>query len=441
MRHPAPHSLRRRLQWLLLAAISLTALAQVMIVYQTARIEADEIFDYHMEQMAMSLRPGLRTDGSGGFAHDEQFDFVVQVWTDDGLRVFQSTERGFLPQRARLGFSDVLVHGATYRVYTMRSGPQTIQVAHDLSARRGMAQTLALRTAWPIALVAPLLMLLVWWVVSASLAPVARVRRQVGVRQAEDLTELSEVGLPVEIRPLVHELNLLFGRVRTAFEAQKNFVADAAHELRSPLAALRLQIQGLGRASDDATRDLAVTRLVAGIDRATRLVEQLLVLARQQATAGSGAETERVVLVDIVRAGLVEAAGSAQGRSIDLGLAEADESAVAGHADALRILVRNLLDNALKYTPAGGRVEVAVRRAAGGPVVLVVEDSGPGIPQEDRERVIDRFYRVAGTETSGSGLGLAIVHSVVQRHGATLTLGESSALGGLRVEVAFQALL
>ncbi len=432
----APHSLRRRLLWFLLAAISLTALAQALIVYATARSEADEVFDDHMQQMAMSLRPGLRANGSENYHDDEQYDFVVQVWTADGLRVFQSTLRGELPQREAPGFSNIKVHGTTYRVFSMRSGNQVIQVAQDLAARHGMARTLALRTVGPMAVMVPLLMFLVWWVVTGSLAPVARVRSQVGQRQADDLTALSEAGLPDEIRPLVHELNLLFGRVEQAFDAQKSFVADAAHELRSPLAALRLQVQGLGRAGDEETRALAVKRLIAGIDRATRLVEQLLVLARQQAKIAAGGRPEPVSLAQIARSTLVDAVESAQARSIELGLGSSDDGEIPGHADALQVLMRNLLDNAIKYTPSGGRVELDIERR-GEQLVLSVADSGPGIPEEDRQRVLDRFYRVPGTETTGSGLGLAIVKSIAEFHGATMTLGQSEELGGLLVEVRF----
>ncbi len=432
----APHSLRRRLLWFLLAAISFTALAQALIVYATARTEADEVFDYHMQQMALSLRPGLRSSGTEDYKDDEQYDFVVQVWTADGLRVFQSTLRGELPQREAPGFSNIKIHGTTYRVYSMRSGSQVIQVAQDLAARHGMARTLALRTVGPMAVMVPLLMFLVWWVVTGSLAPVARVRSQVGQRQADDLTALSESGLPDEIRPLVHELNLLFGRVEQAFDAQKSFVADAAHELRSPLAALRLQIQGLSRATDEEAKALAVKRLISGIDRATRLVEQLLVLARQQAKISAGDRPESVSLAQIVRSALVDAVESAQARSIELGLGSADDSVISGHADALQVLARNLLDNAIKYTPAGGRVELAIERD-GDALVLSVADSGPGIPAEDRERVLDRFYRVPGTETTGSGLGLAIVKSIAEFHGATMTLLQSAELGGLRVVVRF----
>ena len=266
-------SLRARLLWFLLAAIVLAAGAQALVAYRTVLKEADEIFDYHMQQMALSLRAGLPPSAAvGGLGGAEQnFDFVVQVWTADGVRIFESADQAALPQLAVLGFADVRARGTTYRVFSMQTRGLVIQVAQDMAARQHMAGTLALRTVAPVALMAPLLMLVVWWVVSRSLAPVARVRTQVASRQADDLSPVSEEKLPDEVRPLVQELNLLFDRVRQAFEAQKHFVADAAHELRSPLAALKLQVQGLQRASDDGARELAIGRLVAGIDRATRL--------------------------------------------------------------------------------------------------------------------------------------------------------------------------
>jgi two-component system, OmpR family, sensor kinase len=443
MRPADRHSLRRRLLWLLLAAILLTALVQGLSAYRTARAEADEIFDYHMQQTALALRQGLPLSGwaepSPESLEDQSTDFIVQVWTADGLRVFQSTARARLPDHAVLGFSNLQSNGTTYRLFSMASHAQVIQVAQDMAVRREMAGRLALRTVAPIAVAAPLLMLVVWWVVSSSLAPVARVRRQVADRRADELTEVSESGLPDEIRPLVRELNLLFGRVRHAFEAQQNFVADAAHELRSPLAALQLQVQGLRRASDDTARERAVGRLATGIDRATRLVEQLLVLARQQANASSGTPPQPVALGEIVRLAAADVAPQAKARGIDLGLSHDERVAgaeVAGHADALRILARNLVDNALKYTPPGGAVEVAVRRT-GDRLVLSVDDSGPGIAEADRGRVLDRFYRVAGDPTTGSGLGLAIVKSIADLHGASLALDRSTRLGGLRVEVGF----
>ena len=350
----------------------------------------------------------------------------MQVWTADGLQVFQSAARARLPQRAVLGFSNVQARGTTYRVFSMQSRSQVIQVAQDMAARRQMASTLALRTVAPIAAMAPLLMLVVWWVVSASLAPVARVRRQLAERHADGLSEVSEAGLPDEVRPLVQDLNQLFKRVRQAFEAQKSFVADAAHELRSPLAALKLQAQGLQRAGNDAAREVAVGRLMAGIDRATRLVEQLLVLARQQADATTGAKPQPLVLADVARLVVADAAPAAQARRIDLGLNHTDDAEVMGYPEALRILVRNLVDNAVKYTPSGGTVDLEIR-AMHGRVLLSVDDSGPGIPVEDRARVLDRFYRVAGVETTGSGLGLAIVKSIAELHGSHAVAGRVAA--------------
>jgi two-component system OmpR family sensor kinase len=321
-------------------------------------------------------------------------------------------------------------------LFSVAAGTQVIQVAQDMAARREMAGTLALRTVSPMLLMVPLLMLVVWWVVSASLAPVSRVRKQIATRQADELSELNEDDLPDEILPLVHELNLLFHRVGQAFDAQNNFVADAAHELRSPLAALKLQVQGLRRAADDATRDVAINRLNTGIDRATRLVEQLLVLARQQSNAALGAKAAPIDLTTLAQLALADAAGAAAARQIDLGLAQADPGIVMGHEEALRILIRNLLDNAIKYTPVGGTVNLAIR-GKDGQTLLTVDDSGPGIAAEDRQRVLDRFYRVAGTEGSGSGLGLAIVKTIADLHQATLSIDRSESLGGLRATVTF----
>ncbi|RYF32638.1 MAG: HAMP domain-containing protein [Comamonadaceae bacterium] len=436
-------SLRARLLWFLLAAIVLAAGVQAAVAYRTVLKEADEIFDYHMQQMALSLRAGLPPSAAvGGLGSGEQnFDFVVQVWTTDGVRIFESAENAALPQIAVLGFADVRARGTTYRVFSVQTRGLVIQVAQDLAVRQRMAGALALRTVGPVALMAPLLMLVVWWVVSRSLAPVARVRQQVAEREANELSPVSEEDLPDEVRPLVHELNLLFDRVRRAFDAQTHFVADAAHELRSPLTALKLQVQGLQRAPDEATRDVAIGRLASGIDRATRLVEQMLALARHEASAAAGTPPVPVDLGEVARLAVSDAVAHAQARRIDIGLVHADQAAVVqGQPEALRMLLRNLLDNAVKYTPEGGRVDIGIARAADGAVELRVDDSGPGLPEAERERVLDRFYRSVDPQAqgvAGSGLGLAIVKSIADLHGASVTLSESSTLGGLRATVRF----
>ncbi|MFD2368091.1 ATP-binding protein [Pseudoduganella sp. GCM10020061] len=434
------HSLRGRLLWFLLAAISITALAQASIAYRTALRDADQIFDYHMQQMALTLRSGAPITNQYEYGTDpgaRNDELVVQVWTPDGVQVFRTLSRARLPQRAVLGFSNVEANGTTYRVFSVQTNSQTVQVAQDLAVRRNMASNLALRTAGPILVMVPILMLVVWWVVSGSLQPVARARAQVAARQADDLSPVSEAGLPDEVRPLVQELNLLFSRVKTAFDAQQHFVADAAHELRTPLAALKLQAKSLERADTPEARALAVERLTSGIERATRLVEQLLVLARQEANDANVA-AEPVNLAELARRTVGDMAGMAAARNIDLGLDRADDVRVPGHPDALTIMVRNLVENAIKYTPEGGTIDIEVRSAGEG-AELVVQDSGPGIPVEERERVFDRFYRIAGSAAGGSGLGLAIIKSIAVRHNAALTLSRSDKLGGLQATVTFPA--
>ena len=432
-----PRSLRMRLLVFLLAAIVLAGAVQGALAYRSALDEADALFDYHMQQTALALRSGLPVDaqglGPGLDLDDENHEFIVQVWTNEGLRIFESAVGAALPQIAVLGFTNVQARGGTYRVFSMQTRSQVIQVAQNMAVRQGMARSLALRTLAPLAFMAPLLVLAVWWGVSRSLAPVERVRRQLAQRQADDLSPVSDAQLPDEVQPLVSELNLLFERVQRAFEAQEHFVADAAHELRSPLAALRLQLQGLQRAGDDTARAAAIERLSAGIDRATRLVEQLLTLARQE--SGSTA-TEPVDLRAIAQLALADVAPAAQARSMDVGLLDSEAATVPGNVEALRMLVRNLLDNAIKYTPPGGQVDVQVR-ADNGHAVLTVEDSGPGIAPEHRERVMQRFVRETAEGAPGSGLGLAIVLAIAQRHGAVVALDSSPRLGGLRVTLRF----
>ncbi|GAC1603352.1 MAG: ATP-binding protein [Ramlibacter sp.] len=429
-------SLRRRLLWLVLAAIALASVLQASTAYRTALNQADALFDQHLEEIAHSIRggmpfaPGLESD-------DPVFNFKVQIWGPDGVQIFRSP-RSALPPQAVLGFSDGLAEGVRYRVYSLQTPEQTVQIAQDLDARQDRARAMAARAVLPIALLAPLLMLAVWWLIDWSLAPVERARRQVAARAADDLSPLPDAGLPQEVLPLVQELNLLFGRARLAFETQRNFVADAAHELRSPLTALKLQAQALRRPQDDAGRDAAVARLNEGIDRAIRLVEQLLALARQEDAGHGPTQVQPVDLQELVRDGVVDLLAAARARRIDLGLPAGDTPPVHVNGDpaSLHTLLRNLLDNAIKYTPDGGQIDVSVALRSGQPC-LFVEDSGPGLPEAERERVFDRFYRVPGCGAAGSGLGLAIVRTIAARHGATVGLDRSPRLGGLRVEVRF----
>ena len=436
------HSLRRRLLGFVLVAILLAAVLQAATAYRGALRQADALFDDHLQQMARSLQGGIAFGlPQAGVEDDARFELFVQIWGQDGTQIFRST-RSALQPRAVLGFSDVQAHGNRYRVYTLQTPQQTVQIAQDLSARTARARALALRAVLPFAWLTPLLMLAVWWIIKRSLAPIERARQAVASRAADDFSPLEGAGLPDEVRPLVDELNLLFGRVRQAFEAQKNFVADAAHELRSPLTALKLQAQTLRRVGDDpAAREAAITRLNLGLDRAIRGVEQLLLLAREEAGPAQTGSAGPVDLQQVLRLAVADTLPRARLANIDLGLADNPPAPavppVSGQLEALRMLLRNLLENAVKYTPPGGQVDVSLAQMDGCPV-LTVEDSGTGIAPQDRLRVFDRFFRASNAAPhTGSGLGLAIVKAIADRHGATLALGESARLGGLQVEVRF----
>ena len=438
---PAP-SLRARLTGALLLAVLAFAALQAAVTYRTARAETEALFDAQMQRIALSLSGSL---GAGALSDDAPAadtpaarEMIIQIWRADGVMLYRSPQGRLLPPQTVIGFSDTVAGGEPYRIYALRTATQVVQVAQQTEARGRMAGQLALRAVVPVALLAPVLMLIVWWVVGRAIGPIERVRRQVAARRPDDLAPLPTAGLPAEVRPLVGEMNGLLTRLSAAWDALTHFTADAAHELRSPLAALRLQAQSLQRAPDDATRAIATERLLAGIDRATRLVEQLLALARQEG-AGEGAELVSLDLTALARNALADAEPEAARHAIALTL-DAPTAHVVLRADeaALAVLLRNLLGNALRHTPPGGQVRVGVREEAS-VIDLTVEDSGPGIAPDERARVLDRFYRVPGTPGHGSGLGLAIVRAIAERHGAALTLDASPTLGGLRVMLRWPA--
>ena len=440
--HPeSATSLRGRLIGLLLAAVAAIAALQALVTWRTALSETEAVFDAQMEGIALSLTGGLAasllSDDERGAGRTTR-ELIIQVWRVDGVMLYRSPTDRLLPPQAKLGFSNVRAGGHEFRVYVFRTPAQVIQVAQDTAARRQIAGQLALRAVLPIALLAPLLMLIVWGVVTRALAPLDRVRKQLAARRASDLAPIGTAGVPLEVRPLIDELNALLARLARAWDTLTHFTADAAHELRTPLAALRLQVQGLQRAPDAATRDIAAERLLAGIDRATRLVEQLLALARQEAT--SPADVTEVNLAALARAAVQDVAGAAAARGVQLQVLAPAPVPLQAQPGALAVLLRNLLDNAIRHAPDGGTVQIqalAGADAAPDRAVLTVEDAGPGVPPDERARVLDRFYRAPGAPGHGSGLGLAIVKSVADQHGARLRLDESPTLGGLRVTLAW----
>ena len=425
-------SIRARLVLAMLALLALAAAVTGVVTYRKVYEETETLFDYQLRQMALSLRDqGEIAPGQAAAFADEQLDFVVQIWSVDGRSIYASRAHAALPTRALLGLAEIVVEGQAWRTFSVATRDRVIQVAQPVQIRQRLAADAALHSVLPLAWLALPMLLLAGWVATLVLRPLRQLTTDVAQRDAASLAPLPDRELPQEVAPLVAALNELLQRLARALDAQRAFVADAAHELRSPLTALKLQLQLLRRAADEPARAEAVATLGAGIDRAARLVEQLLALARSE--PGASATSASLDLSELVREALADTVAQAAARGTELELIAPGPLTVCGDAAALKALVRNLADNAVRYAPPGSRVELRLQRE-GDAVVLTVDDNGPGIPPADRERVFDRFYRRNAGDEPGSGLGLAIVRSVAQRHGATVALADSP-LGGLRVVV------
>lgn len=431
-------SIRRQLTVTLLIMISCGLMAGGFAIYHAARTELDELFDYQLRQLALSFRDQTfqRSYAAPAKALDEEFDFVIEVWDSQGVRVFYSHPHRALPGISGDGYGEVNTQEGAWRVFATRTSSQAIQVAQPVSVRNTMALEAVSSMLLPHVLLLPLLSILTWLLVSRGLSALQRLAATVATRTAQVLDPLPERDVPQEVLPLVGSLNGLLHRLRDAIAVQESFIADAAHELRTPITALALQVQVLEKVSRDGETKALVDELKAGVQRCTRAVNQLLTLARQEPDLASDV-VATVRLAELARSVVLEQSIIAEAKAIDLGLVAADERAVVrGDAAAIRTLLGNLTENALRYTPHGGRVDVAAACSANGQPFLEVADSGPGIPQSDRARIFDRFFRGGGNQEPGTGLGLAIVRRIADRHGASIDLDDAVG-GGLRIRVSF----
>jgi signal transduction histidine kinase len=428
-------SIRARLLVALIVLVALISLLAAGVTYRRVLSETSTLFDYQLRQMALSLRSQISLAPRIVELPPDQgdSDFVVQIWDVFGARTYVSRPGLPMINQTVLGYADLSVRGQTWRAYGLQTADGVIQIAQPVQVREGLARAAAERVIIPLVLLLPIMIGAVAWIVSRGLLPLRYVAAEVQRRDARTLAPLGTADLPREIEPLVSELNRLLERLQRAFSAQRAFIADAAHELRSPLTALRLQLQLLDRASDEAERLEARTRLGAAVERAIHLAEQLLALARSEPEVPI--DFESVDLSAAAAEGIRDSHDLALARSVDLGLDAAPGLVIEGNREALRTLVRNLVDNAVRYTPSGGSVQVRCRCTAI-EVMLEVDDTGPGIAPADRERVFDRFYRRAASQEGGTGLGLAIVKAIALRHAARIDLGESHS-GGLQVRVTF----
>jgi two-component system, OmpR family, sensor kinase len=433
-------SMRRRLLFWLLSSVLAGGLAAAAVVFFQARAEANDLFDYQLRQLALTLRD--RTFSARQFAEalqgEEASDFVIQVWAQDGTRLYVSHPRLRVPGAVQLGFSNIETPEGRWRVFAIQQRGLTIQVAQPAAVRDDLALAAAWRTLIPFLVALPLMGFLIWRLVGHEVEFLEATAQAVAKRSPESLEPIGGARIPEEIQPLVGALNGLLARLGSALAHQRQFTADAAHELRTPLTALRLQLQLAERARDAVERDKAHGMLREGIARAVHLVEQLLTLSRQdpEAPMATPASVDVAELARTIAQG-EETAASDKG----IALATRIEGPVVVHGDraGLRVLMENLVDNAIRYTPSGSVALRAYRQGAD--AVLEVEDSGPGIPVAERARVFDRFYRGEGAAEGGTGLGLAIVQRIAQRHGGTVELLDAPGGRGLLARVKLPAAL
>ena len=432
------------LAYLLLGLAAVTGLA-TWFTYQEAREQVGEVFDLQLKQLAYSTRiddlvRGRQPSLSSGDRPSNVgvSEIVTQIWDRDGVLVYWSRPGAGFPVPATEGYSNAKLNGRDWRIYTHVEGTHALQVAHSMDERQKIATEVALRTLLPLAALIPVLGALIWYVVGVALAPLDRMSRAVAKRRPDAMSPLAANNVPEELRPLADSLNALLARLDEALAAQRRFTADAAHELRTPLAALKLQVGLAKRAQDDAHRSSAMSELEAGVDRAAHLVEQLVTMARLEPDSPDRRH-ESVDLAALAKDAIVARAALADDKRIDLGLTGAASATVRGDPAMLAMLIGNLLDNAIRHTPAGGRIDVAIDTS--GATSLSVIDTGPGIAPADRDRVFERFYRGGGTnqtsQGTGSGLGLSIVRRIANAHGAQVELADGSDGRGLAVHVRF----
>ncbi|HMT58881.1 MAG TPA: histidine kinase dimerization/phospho-acceptor domain-containing protein [Ottowia sp.] len=449
-----PLSLTRRLMAMVLGFVLAAWLVTALVAWFTTEHELSELLDAHLAQttallLASELDVPVEDDARPApvLLRKYQSRVAFQIWRDGRLRArsTDAPEEPLAPAGVQ-GLSEQRLAGKRWRVFTAeqadaRGSAITVHVAEQLSARRHVLLASLRGTLLPLLLVLPLLAVGVGWTVRRALRPLHALGHRVAARSPRALDALPQDGVPAEVQPLVHALNGLLGRGAEQVAGERRFTADAAHELRTPIAAIRMQAQVAQGATQDEERRAALDATIAGCDRATRLVDQLLQLARLEAdavdiqpAAGRDIPTDLTAVAARLVRELSDAA-RARGQQIRLECPPRPVD-VPMSAALAAVLLRNLLDNALRYGPDGGTVAVQLLPAqATHGVRLCVEDAGPGLSDADLARLGERFFRVLGSGQSGSGLGWSIVRRLARLHALQLHIDRSPALGGLRVTV------
>lgn len=412
-------SLRRTtLLWMTLL-LALVGAATVLIAYRFESNEASEFLDGQQRLIALNAGEGLRKSTALPADRDREDEFSVTIWDAAGRTIRDSMPDVQIPRQSKQGFTDISVGDRRWRVYTATDGFRTVQVAQQSAVREELARTSAIEAAAPLLIVIPLSWIVVGWAMNRMLGRLDALARELVQRSTSADKPIPLDGIPSEVVPLVNGMNSLIARLRAAFELQKRFLADAAHELRTPLAAIQIQADGLASDAPSAV-DERKAEITQSVRRASGLVNQLLRLARLDAPP-SDPSKEAVEIAPLLLSCVAEYVEAAERKGLNLGVLEQAQATFRGSAAELRVLLENLIDNAVRYTPRGGTVDISLRRE-GEQAVIEVVDSGPGIPPGAEEHIFDRFFRAAPADIEGTGLGLAIVRRIAERNRISVTV-------------------
>jgi two-component system OmpR family sensor kinase len=444
-------SLRGRLIALLLVWIAVAAATTSYLVYLQASDEISELYDAHLKQIAtlLSRQANVNTwkdiasaeiAGADKLRHWQEEEFLIQVWSKDGalLDSLPNLEAQLqVPLQADAGLRFHTYAGFEWRVYRADGPNYIVQVGQLDRPRANTIEQTSIYLLFPLLLQIPLFLTVAWLAVRFGLLPLDLLSHELGERRPELLQPLPTEQLPTELQPLIGSLNILLQRLDTAQKYQRNFIGDAAHELRTPITALRLQLDALRRADSPAEKTEIVDALDAGIARASALINQLLLIAR----AENSDHLQPAVELSLERIGadaLELHLPMARARAIDLGVRRLEQGTLRAAPGDIETVLDNLLGNAIRHSPAGSRVDLALY-ARDDAIAIEISDDGPGIPLAERERVFDRFYRLPGTVADGTGLGLAIVRTICERNGARIAIAAGHDGRGTRITIDWPA--
>jgi two-component system, OmpR family, sensor kinase len=432
-------SLKKQLIFWIVGLLTAVGVLASCISFCFAWKEANALLDHQLHEIARSVDEGSQLPAMQASFLEEnekekERDFVIQVWVEKEPVV--SSRPGFdLPIKAVSGFSDSFWQNSRWRVYTMVHKHRTVQVSQAEDVRFEIATDSAMGVLFPVVVLIPLSWLLVGIVVSRLLRPLEAVTEAAINRNITSNVPLPTENVPKEVTPLIRAMNDLVSRLGKALELQRQFLSDAAHGLRTPLTALQLQIENLSLDHSREDLDIRIDEMRRGSRRASHMVSQLLKITRYEAK-NKPVKCGDVRLDDMVKDCIAEYIPLADHRGIDLGMTRDDALIIRGNSEDLRILIGNLIDNAIRYTPEGGKIDISVS-VAGRSAVVEILDTGPGIPALLLPRVFDRFFRAAGQETGGAGIGLAIVNAIAERESVKVTLENRQDCQGLSARVVF----